>query len=677
MFFDGSFVRINYDGQQVLLERSDNGADWVGEPVNGLPGYAYFQNLHANADGLVAIAQVERERDFVDPHTLIVDLGLLTQREVNNLCDLRFDGVDSPIVATVCDFDAIYELEQEFYDALDNAETEEEAIALEEEFWPLIEELYEGEEVLRLELGDEFFDELADAFLAEEAFYTQPYDRVVASSTDGTNWSATILPQVEVEPGGFEYLAGSAVSGDTISVLVSVEPAYFDPNWLLFEYGLITEDQLNAFCSIDFDGEGSPIIVNVCDFDEIDAAFDEYIEAIDDARTDAERIQIEEEFSALIDELYLGEEILRLEPGDEFYDSLAEGLLAQPRTVVLAGTLGGEFQSVDLPGVLYPNSVVGTQDGFIVTAYDDDGLIAFQSTDGLTWEVAERTEEILEDTGGAVDLVANEDLTLAVVYEYASEDANVETRVIVSDDLGETWEENAIPTELFGTSTQAVAGPAGFAALIQGTADPVENGEGPDTFEVISEDGYVTQYRLSRDRIRLRAPDGTLIHEPVDLSELYDVGEIEDVIRLDEGGETLTWLDPETGEDLVVVTFAELDEAIWAAFDEYYASLNIEPVIAELWFSTDGETWELLETFEPAEGVEQNASLVAVGDDETLVLVQSWVEPPEGLFAFEEEGREPTEAELQAVEEYYAIADTSDLVRVEVSAADEVDATAL
>ena len=41
-----------------------------------------------------------------------------------------------------------------------------------------------------------------------------------------------------------------------------------------------------------------------------------------------------------------------------------------------------------------------------------------------------------------------------------------------------------------------------------------------------------------------------------------------------------------------------------------------------------------------------------MGDDELIVGVYSWNQPPDELFAFEGEGREPTEEEIAALNEW-------------------------
>ena len=349
--FDGSFLRLDdYSRRTVLVERSDNGADWTEAVTVGIPRDARVQDLQANSTGLVAIVEVPREVDFVDPFEVMAQLGLIDEDQLNNLCQSPFQGVGQPIVVSVCDFEALYEAEQAFWEAIDIEDIDEEELRrLEDEFFALQDMLLQGEEVLRLEPGDAGFDEVADAFLAERAFFEMPYDRLVATSTDGTNWVTNGVADIELDEGDFQYVAGLAISDGRAVVLVAVEPGYFDPATLLFENGLINEDQLINTCDVSFDGEGSPIVVTVCDLEALYEAQDAFWEAIDVPDIDPDELaRLSEEFDALEEMLLQGEEVLRLNPGDALYSELASGFLARPRTVVLAGAIGSEFQTVEL-----------------------------------------------------------------------------------------------------------------------------------------------------------------------------------------------------------------------------------------------------------------------------------------------------------------------------------------
>ena len=59
-------------------------------------------------------------------------------------------------------------------------------------------------------------------------------------------------------------------------------------------------------------------------------------------------------------------------------------------------------------------------------------------------------------------------------------------------------------------------------------------------------------------------------------------------------------------------------------------------------------------------------SIIAVGDDEILLETQTFLIPPPELFAFEEEGREPTEEEIAALNEFFASEPASTTRRVPV-----------
>ena len=102
---------------------------------------------------------------------------------------------------------------------------------------------------------------------------------------------------------------------------------------------------------------------------------------------------------------------------------------------------------------------------------------------------------------------------------------------MTSDDLGETWSESEIPTELFGTFPQPVAGPGGFATIVEGTTEPFEF-FGPDLVEVVQDD-FVMEIRFNDGTTSLRTVDGTVIHDSVSIDELFEAGEIPGVLRVE------------------------------------------------------------------------------------------------------------------------------------------------
>ena len=335
-FFNGGFVRIDQGPDGFEVARGTDGVNWFVEPTVGLPQDGFLVDLATTDDELVAVLEVFPFPNFVDPFEVVLDGGLLTEAQLNNLCGVEFDGLGEPIILTGCDFGEIDALFAEFEEALANAETEAERAAIEEEFAEQEDQFLDGfedeQELLRLEPGDEFYDEIAAAFMAEEEAFNSPSDFVVATSSNGVSWTVTDLPPIPVTEGGFAFVNDAAISDNRLAVLFSVEPAFNDPFEILVDAGLLTDDQLASICDIRVDGPGEPIILTTCNFEELDEAFAEFDEALANAETDEERIALEEEFIELEEQLFAGEEILRLEPGDEFYDEIAEGFFAEPES---------------------------------------------------------------------------------------------------------------------------------------------------------------------------------------------------------------------------------------------------------------------------------------------------------------------------------------------------------
>ena len=429
-FFDGGFVRLDQgpDGFEVAM--ADDGVNWVTQPTEGLPQDAFLVDFEAADSGLIAVLEVFPFA-FVDPFQVVFESGVLTEEQLNDFCDFEFNGPGEPIALLGCNFAEIDAAFAELDEALANAETEAERAAIEEEFIELEETLFneELEELVRLEPGDEFYDEIVEAFIAEEEFFNTPADFVLATSQNGVFWTVSDLPAIPVVDDGFAFVNDAAVSGDRVALLFSIEQAFVDPFEILFEEGILSEDRLDEICDIRLDGPGEPIVITTCNFDEIDAAFAEFDEAIANAETDEERAALEEEFFELEEQLFAGEEILRLEPGDEFYDELAEGFFGNPDVtpLVLVGTIGGQFQSVQLPVAGFPNTIAATDEGFITTLFDFEtgGTAVLRSTDGLTWTQVERFQGIADGTEFAdVTIATNSDIALAIVVDFAGGDGN-------------------------------------------------------------------------------------------------------------------------------------------------------------------------------------------------------------------------------------------------------------
>lgn len=659
---NGEFFRLEprLNGNGFNIARSPDGLDWETERTTGLPGgNGYVRNIVAGADGLVALLAVYPVVDFVEPYTVLFESGLLDDDQVAEVCEIWLDDVGEPIDVFTCNYDALDAAYAELEEALENAETDEEVEALFEEFYALEQELMEQLVILTLVPGDDFYDDIADAFAAQRAFYNTPPEEVVATSSDGISWATTDLTGLPVEEGGSFYISGAAVSGDSLAILVGIKPAEIDPYEILLDSGLVEQEELSELCNITGGDSGEPLVLFACDYEALDAAYTEAEEAFANAETDEEVDAILEAFYELEEELRAGQEFLRLEPQNELYDDVVDGFFGRPTQmpVVLVGTIGENLSVVELPVTGYPYTILGTSAGFLATVYDDNTgrSSVLRSTDGLSWaefEQPNRIERVLEDR----PVAANDEFALAVVV------TRDETPVVLtSDDLGETWTESEIPTELFGVNPRPVAGPVGFATLIEGTSEPITS-YGPEIVEVVQGD-FVMVVQPNNWKASLQAADGTVIHDPVNIDKAISEGEIPGVIIV-EGGEDFQWLDPDTGEVLVVFTYSEIDSALDAAYDAWEAA---QPTpVRELWFSADGETWTLIQSIE-VEG-EQYTRIAAVGDDEVLLLTEAYPVAPEDLFLFEEEGREPTPEEEEAILEFYAMGPTFTWTSVPIAA---------
>jgi len=655
-FINGEFVRLEPGLNGLEVARSPDGSDWQLESTTGLPRDGFVQSLVSSQGTLVAV--IEDFGDFIDPFEVLFQSGLLTDDELSNICDF-FPDEDGSIVVTTCSFEDFDALLEEFDEAIEAGASDAEIAALEEQLDVAEEEVFAGEEVLRIEPGDELFDEISGAFFGEDEFFSPEY--VVATSNDGVAWATNDLPTVMVEE-GFTFVAGAAVSGNRLAVLVSVEAGFNDPFQILFESGLVDDDLLNEICGISSGDPGDPIIFSSCteptddDFETLDQAVLELDEAIEAGASDDEIAALEEQLFALEDEIFNGEEILRLEPGDELYDQLAESFFVEPEAlppVVLTGPLGGSFQSVELPTAGFASGIAGTNEGFIATVSTfDGGPTVLRSTDGLSWTPVERFEDFREDINSDVAVAANDELAIAIVLDFDGGADNAAPVVLTSDDLGLTWSESELPTELFGIFPAPIAGPAGFATLIEGTTEPF-NFFGPESVEVTQGD-FVMEVRLNEDTAALRTVDGAVIHESVSLEEAFEGG-VPGVLQIGQPGEEAVWFDPETGEELVVFFVDDIITAIDDAFLLFEDDGEQPVFVQELWFSVDGQSWTLLETFETDLDEDEFTSIAAVGDDEILLLTESFPLPPEELFLFEEEGRAPTSEEEAAIEEFFLL----------------------
>ena len=500
---------------------------------------------------------------------------------------------------------------------------------------------------------------------SDESFFFGPGespDRFIATSSDLQAWTSTQLDDVDVPEGGFTFIGGVAASGDTVAVLLQVEPGGVDERRILFDAGAISEADLGNYCGGGF--EGDDFVAYSCDFDFDDFGPDVAEEATeDDGSSPTTTLVIPEDNGDFPEER---EELVRLVPGDEGYDEIFDIFngfndVTEVQSLVLTGPADGPLEVVELPTVGFTSGIAGTDDGFAVLASDFNtgAAVSLSSPDGVDW-----SEPATVASGVNVNQVAVSNGRLLVTGTSFNVDSQL-VMAFVSDDLGLTWTESTFETELFGSYGMGVGGPAGFAVWIEGTLEPFQDDFNPfgdvESFDVVV-DGYTTTFQIVSGGATLTGPDGVVIHDSIS-EDAFLAGGIENVVRF--GGqfdEDTIWLDPVTGEDLVTVTAADIEAVVNPLLDSGpdFATDFVEPDRAsELWFSPDGVTWTLLDKVEISPQ-DSFTALAAVGDDEVLVVTESFEpfqEPPSELLQFEQEGREPTDEELAALDEFFAESD--------------------
>ncbi len=500
-----------------------------------------------------------------------------------------------------------------------------------------------------------------------EPFFFDDYEapaHFLATSTDMTNWSVSPLPTIEPvtesEYGTSVGLVDAAVGDSGLVAVFSLYPQGPNELRLLFDAGIIGEDDFDTYCGLSWESfdAGEAVSVYSCDYEQFEEEMIELEERAASAESGEEIEAIETEFERFAPEQT---EIATIEAGTDLWlelETIFTGpLRADVATVVLAGPLGGPYETRQLEEASGPSSgpssIVATDDGFIVLFTEfgefegpgpgETSSRIIRSSDGLSWS----GPDTITTAGGVWDMEASGSLVVAT-----GGDDEGQPLTLVSTDSGTTWTRSDLGRDLYGAWVVARGGPAGMALGIEGATEPYPTFPMP-TLRAVS-DGYVVELRFEEDVMFLYGPDGEVIHEVPELGSALGSPEVPGVLREDPG-DAITFLDPETGEDLVTFTEEDVEEQFAEATSDI-DEMPIEepPRERQLWFSTDGLSWTELDA--PDVDLEGNSysELAAVGDDEVLVSVTTWIEPPQELFAFEMEEREPTEAEMDALDEWFA-----------------------
>ena len=522
-------------------------------------------------------------------------------------------------------------------------------------------------------------------------------ERFLGFSEDLVTWTTRELPEPDLDGDDFSVVQGVAAVGDQVGLLLQIQTGGQDEVQILFEQGHITEADLENFCGGGLVGDD--YVAYTCDFGDFDEeAMEDFggappttagpVEGEDGLIFESDAVTTTTAAAAADDEdvaiptttlppaSFDGQqeqvELVRLSPGEPGYDEIiaivnGSSDFEMPPAIVMAGPIDGDFTATELPTAGYSSGIVSTDTSFVVRVndYESNSAVVLSSPDGVTWSEA-------GDLGNELrfeNIVASGDRLLATGQDLASPGDVSGLSVWVSNDLGATWTPGDLDTALFDSYGTPISGPAGFAVQLEGATEPYED-DFVDPFIDIESvdvvvDGFTMTIELESGNASLFGPDGTVIHESVNEEAIVDGG-AENILRT-EGPflETLIWLNPENGEDLVTFTSSDIDAVFEEIFSEQDFDVNeddfdvnedfVEPPRAkELWFSADGISWTLLQSEELSFTQDGYSGLAGVGDDEVLIRTETSVEPPAELLGFEAELRDPTDEEIAALDAWFA-----------------------
>ena len=249
--------------------------------------------------------------------------------------------------------------------------------------------------------------------------------------------------------------------------------------------------------------------------------------------------------------------------------------------------------------------------GNALVAYSDPGIL-WASSDGVVWE-----ELSIDDLdAGPISYPGPAlwgDTLIVAIF-----DAEEGVRFLTSTD-GREWSQ--LPTHELLEDTDDLtlqpgfgsiaAGPYGIALI--GSLQPVLPPE-PDV--IIEKDGLTLTVHVETFTFTLAdGGSGVVLSE----GTIFDNPSVE----IPDDGDTITFLDPDTGERLTAVTGEEFDQARQEAYEEAGVAPPDEQDfidIPTLWFSPDGQRWASVPTDEIT-GQDNSIEQVIVGQESIVVRV--------------------------------------------------------
>ncbi len=271
--------------------------------------------------------------------------------------------------------------------------------------------------------------------------------------------------------------------------------------------------------------------------------------------------------------------------------------------------IGGEgtelTESVEFEG--WSASGTGTDDGFVLLVESQSSARMLTSTDGKSWNAQELG--LVEGSGWIVASAFQSDGTAWTISSDGFEHHLTRWR-------GSGVDVETIRLGNFEGFDEFNVGPAGLATSAWPSSDMGAEGSFVIPSVHIEKDGF---------ELRYNEPEGGLTLWDVTADEAVYVFDAEDMrsdvppagVRAQEDDfEGLTFVDPDTGDDLVTFTYEELDEIV--------GSRPVDSEVPEMWvgWSADGTDWGW-QTVNDAFGLgdADAQAIVAVGEDVVIAAV--------------------------------------------------------
>ncbi|MFQ5968180.1 MAG: hypothetical protein ACE5MI_11315 [Acidimicrobiia bacterium] len=253
--------------------------------------------------------------------------------------------------------------------------------------------------------------------------------------------------------------------------------------------------------------------------------------------------------------------------------------------------------------------VLGPRGEFIAHGYGLLGPLLWTSRDGLSWETTRAPEGI-----GQIAVFGNQLI--------ATNDSGFGSSELIASSDAETWK-SLTPTGLFSDDIMwhfgsLSASSYGIVAVAMGYAEEPFVEMEPPSIVITKGDITVTHDEMHGLVVVSRGDESLL-----EVSTWME--QVPDQVAFDAGNRTMTFVNPDSGEDLVTVTFEEIEAAQQEAYGQFEPMRQESLVV----FSPDGQQWTTQSAVDIF-GVETLFTPVFAFEDVVFAAVQAF--GPEPVF---------------------------------------------